>query len=250
MGGRGLAASAFAAVAIVAWLSVRDAAAQTGAPPLASGAAGSSTFTTPPPVAPMAEDVCQYTRDPATAETIAAACSSLIDMPGQSSDQLVSAYFFRGAARYALGAFREAALDFDKASQMRPENVSLQNHRCWTRVVGGFETDVAMKACDEAMGLAMRASRLSDILDTRGLLFLRQQKFEDAWRDYNFAAFIVPDNAHYLYGRGVAAYHLGRKGEGVADITRAEVLDPGVRAAYLSYGVPYPLPTFGVAGGP
>jgi tetratricopeptide (TPR) repeat protein len=198
---------------------------------------------------PLAEDVCQYTRDPAVAEQIAAACTSLLEMPGQSSDQMVSAYFFRGAARYALADYTAAAADFDKASEMRPENVSLQNHRCWTRVIGGFDTGVAMRACDAAMGLAMRESRLSDILDTRGLLFLRQQQFEDAWRDYNFAVFIVPDNAHYLYGRGVAAYQLGRKTEGVDDITRAEVIDPSIRLTYEGYGIPSPLPNFGIAKG-
>ena len=44
-------------------------------------------------------------------------------------------------------------------------------------------------------------------------------------------------NAHYLYGRGIAALRLGRTQEGQADLAAARAADSAVAASYESYGV-------------
>jgi tetratricopeptide (TPR) repeat protein len=142
--------------------------------------------------------------------------------------------FLRGQIYYERRDWPRALPDFDAASQLQPRNAIYQNQRCWTRAVAGLELDIARAACDEGI-------RLSDgganILDSRGLVGLKQGRFAEAWADYDAAHRIQPDSAHYVYGRGLAALKLGRTAEGRTDLARAVELDGDIAETYAGYGV-------------
>ena len=76
-----------------------------------------------------------------------------------------------------------------------------------------------------------------NILDSRGLVGLRQSRFQDAWNDFDAAVRAGSTNPHTLFGRGIAALRLGRADDGQADIARAAGQDPGVAAIYAGYGI-------------
>jgi hypothetical protein len=54
--------------------------------------------------------------------------------------------------------------------------------------------------------------------------------------DYEAALRIEPGNGHYLHGRGLVRRALGMTVEGDADITAAELAEPGIGEAYSTYG--------------
>jgi tetratricopeptide (TPR) repeat protein len=140
----------------------------------------------------------------------------------------------RGEVYYERRDWPRAIADFDAAAQLQPRNAAYENQRCWTRAVAGLELDIAREACDEGI-------RLSDgggnILDSRGLVGLKQGRFAEAWADYDAAHRTQPDSAHYVYGRGLAALKLGRTAEGRADLARAVELDGDIAETYAGYGV-------------
>ena len=76
----------------------------------------------------------------------------------------------------------------------------------------------------------------SPTLDSRGLVGLKQHRYQDAWNDYD-AATRLGAGPSWVFGRGVAALRLGRTAEGQADIARAEAMNSGVRQFYADFGI-------------
>jgi tetratricopeptide (TPR) repeat protein len=138
--------------------------------------------------------------------------------------------------------FGEAVGDADEAAREFPQDASLQNLRCWTRAVGGIDLVVARRACDRSLRMLPNTH---DFLSSRGLVGLKDGRFQDAWNDYDAALHWAPDDAANRFGRGVAALRIGRVDEGRADISAAVSSDADVNAVFAKYGiavVPGPAP--------
>lgn len=148
--------------------------------------------------------------------------------------QVASVYYSRGNAFYGQRDYARAVVDRDEAARLDPQNADYQNRRCWDRAMANRELDVARAACDAALRLRPNDAYT---LDSRGLVGLKQQRWQDAWNDYDAAARIDATGANYRYGRGVAALRLGRAAEGQADIAAATQLDPHIAATYAGFGV-------------
>jgi len=132
-------------------------------------------------------------------------------------------YDERGSAYLSKGDYGQAILDYDRAIALDPTDARFLNSRCWARAVAGTDLDRARTDCDAAL----RISNEPSILDSRGLVSLKQELFSKAWNDYD-AALQAGPSASFLYGRGYAAFRLGRKEDGEADITAAVELDAGI----------------------
>lgn len=122
---------------------------------------------------------------------------------------------------YGLRDPIRAIADFDRAVSLDPNNSVYRNSACWTRATAERELDVARVHCDTAIA----ADPNADFLDSRGLLNLRESRFQDAWNDFDAAVRADETHAHARYGRGVSALRLGRTAEGQADLTAARALD-------------------------
>lgn len=144
------------------------------------------------------------------------------------------AYENRGFARARLNDRVRAAADYRAAARLEPGNAGIQNGVCWNMVVAGEDLAVARAACDAALRIAPGNA---GYLDSRGLVGLKQGRFQEAWSDYDAALRAEDNNAHYRYGRGVAALRLGREAEGRADIAAATARDPAIAENYRSYGI-------------
>lgn len=146
----------------------------------------------------------------------------------------VEALADRGAAYHDSGDFARAIADLDQAIRLAPGDAGLFNSRCWARAVWGRALARARTDCDAALQLQPNSPA---ILDSRGLVSLKQRRWNDAWADYDAAIRLSADFASAIYGRGVAAIGLGRIADGQADMARASQLDADIAQTFAGYGV-------------
>jgi tetratricopeptide (TPR) repeat protein len=97
------------------------------------------------------------------------------------------------------------------------------NNRCWFRAELGTELDKALADCNAALRLDPGNP---GVLDSRGLVLLRQGDLDKAIADYNAALALRPNTAWSLYGRGLARLRKGLTKDGQADVAAATVLNP------------------------
>jgi tetratricopeptide (TPR) repeat protein len=135
--------------------------------------------------------------------------------------------------------YTRAIADFDRGSQVDPNDHEFDNDRCWYRAMANTQLDVARAACDRgAVAFANAPTDLGNVLDSRGMVGLKQGRWQDAWADYDAAARADSSRASYPFGRGVAALRLGRTEEARTDFARAMALDAQVAGRYSGYGFP------------
>ncbi|MDP3739565.1 MAG: hypothetical protein Q8R02_19410 [Hyphomonadaceae bacterium] len=158
------------------------------------------------------------------------ACTQAHDM---AADKEVKAYalWYRSDAKLETGDFDGAIADSDEADRILPDDPAILNGRCWTRAVANreLELELARGACD----LSLDKMAAAGTYDSRGLLNLREGKWQEAWDDYNEAFALDSSLTMSLYGRGLAALALGRTAEGDNDMRRAV----SAAAEYTRYGL-------------
>lgn len=137
--------------------------------------------------------------------------------------------WYRTEARVYAGDAMGAIADADVAAKLLPDNPDMLNARCWSRAVANHDLETARAACDRALAM----DRSPAALDSRGLVGLRQEKWREAWADYDAALSIDPSLAMAQYGRGLAALAMGRTSQGEADIRRGA----SAAAEYRRYGL-------------
>jgi lipoprotein NlpI len=148
------------------------------------------------------------------------------------NDRIAALYLLRSAIHLDMRNYPGAIADADFE---RGGGAAFLNQRCWTRAVAGLELDKARLACDQALWDQPDAP---PILDSRGVVGLKQKRFQAAWNDFNSVVTVAPRNARALYGRGIAAIALGREAEGRADLAAAETLNRNITRLYADIGIP------------
>jgi tetratricopeptide (TPR) repeat protein len=153
-----------------------------------------------------------------------------LDSTMASAFELRGDYFYYGARDY-----ERALLDYDEAVRLAPDVAHFRNSACWVRAAN-LRRDLqrAEQECDAAVRLS--GGDPND-RNSRGLVYLKVGRFEDAWSDYNAAVVADASDAHSLYGRGLASLGLGQLEQGRVDLQASEALDPSVAQEYASYGV-------------
>ncbi|MBV9727232.1 MAG: aspartyl protease family protein [Gammaproteobacteria bacterium] len=118
-----------------------------------------------------------------------------------------------------------------------PDNLympSALNARCWARALTGQGLDVALADCNAAL---RKKPDTAAFLDSRALVYLRQESYDKAIADYDAALRLQPKSAWSRYGRGLAKQHKGMTSEAQADIDAAKGLDPKIAASAAKYGI-------------
>ena len=131
----------------------------------------------------------------------------------------------------AKGAFSLAIKDFDEVIGNNPKDVEAYNNRCWTNAAGG-DLQLGLKDCNEALRLR---PGFADALDSRGLIYLKLGRNEDAIADYSAVLETNPRQVSSLFGRGIAKKR--SKADGAADLSLAKSLDPDIAKEFAKYGV-------------
>lgn len=105
-------------------------------------------------------------------------------------------------------------------------DVVLYNSRCYLRGVAGRDLDKALADCNAALRIKPNDSA---VLDSRGLVYLRMDRFAEAIADYT-AAITLADHPSptSFYGRALAEQYTGNGMSASADFAAAQALSPGI----------------------
>ena len=132
------------------------------------------------------------------------------------------------------GKSTDALALINKANLSKPGNTTLLNGRCWVKALANVELDTALKDCTKAIELTDSPSIM---LDSRGLVYLRMQRYEEAIADVDAALRLRPNLATSLFVRGVARSFSGAAVLGQQDIADARTIQPSIEADYSRLGV-------------
>jgi tetratricopeptide (TPR) repeat protein len=143
--------------------------------------------------------------------------------------------FFNRASLYLLRRdFPHALADYDSVIGILPDQQIGYTARCWARALWGQELDRARVDCERALGYNPHSV---ESLNSRAMINLRENRWQDAFSDYNTAAETDPANARSIYGRGLAELRLGRTQEAQHDLAAAAEIDARVAQTFAEYGV-------------
>jgi tetratricopeptide (TPR) repeat protein len=138
----------------------------------------------------------------------------------------------------SVGQQAAAVAEYSKWIDSHPRDSPLMpqalNSRCWSRALSGQDLQQALNDCNAALRLKPNTAAF---LDSRGLVYLRQNDYDKAIADYDAALHLQPKIAWSLYGRGLARLHKGMMAEGQADIAAANALEPKIAERAASYGI-------------
>lgn len=126
----------------------------------------------------------------------------------------------RGQARALAGEADGAHEDFTMVRAGANGDPQWLNNLCWSQGLSGFDLTTALADCDAAIAAAPEAA----FLDSRAMVLLQMERFDEAKRDYDTALEGQPYQSASLFGRGLARIALGDP-EGRVDIDRARALD-------------------------
>ena len=130
---------------------------------------------------------------------------------------MYEAYFFRGIAKYNLGDFTGAQMDFDKTLHFNPIYTPAYHYRAITLSrIGKY--DMALKDLEEAVDL--RPS-YTGLYFSRGVTYFLSQQFDQAIIDFNKFIRKEPKEADAYLNRGACYLFLGDTLRAVTDYNTA-----------------------------
>ena len=145
-----------------------------------------------------------------------------------------AAYYNRGVAYRAKGDFDRAIADYSKAIEIDPKYAKAYYNRCWLRASANRDLPLALSDCDSAVRLAPNDA---DSIDSRGFVYLRLNRLDEAIADYDAALKIDAKKADSLYGRGLAKKKKGDQAGGDADMAAAKAIKADIMEEFAKYGV-------------
>jgi tetratricopeptide (TPR) repeat protein len=132
------------------------------------------------------------------------------------------------------GRVDEAVAAIDKAIDLAPGKPAYLNERCWLKGTRNRALDTALKDCTRAIDLMDDPTAA---LDSRGFVYLRMQRYDDAIADFDAALKREPGLGASLFARGIARLRKGDKVGGDADLIKARAISATVDKTYAEYGV-------------
>jgi tetratricopeptide (TPR) repeat protein/transglutaminase-like putative cysteine protease len=162
---------------------------------------------------------------------IAAYSVALDAKPGDTNVLIHRADLYIKAGQAALA---DKDLVAARAKAVQPVDF---NNLCWLKATAGVALKSALDECDRALRGAANAADKSMFLDSRGLVLLRLERFDEAISDYTKALEARADQPSSLFGRAAAYARKGDQAKANADRERAMKGDPNVAAEFKGYGV-------------
>lgn len=150
-----------------------------------------------------------------------------------NNEQKAGLYTGRSVAYFSIGNFKEADHDSDHALTLAPDLPMALNNRCWLRAAMNANLESGLEDCNKALS----AKSDADYFDTRGFLYFRMGKYEEATADLNKALAYQPKKAASLYVRGLTELKLGKLSEGQADIAAAKAIKVDIAERYAVFGI-------------
>ncbi len=135
------------------------------------------------------------------------------------------------------GKIDDALAELGKAIVAAPGDADLLNALCWMKATNNKSLESALKDCTKAIALLEEPE---EALDSRGLVFFRLNKFDDAISDLDAALKIKPELAEPRFVRGLAKLSKGDIAGGQEDLKAALALKSELSKTYAGYGITVP----------
>jgi tetratricopeptide (TPR) repeat protein len=129
--------------------------------------------------------------------------------------------------------YARALKEGDALAAQAPDDAVFLNNLCWMRATWGQELPTALSNCNASLTVASSPATL----DSRGLVYLRLGRLDEAVTDYDAAIKVRPKVASSFYGRGLAKLSKGLKEEGQADLLAALAINPKIEGQFADYGL-------------
>jgi len=185
--------------------------------------------------------------------TAGADAKSDLDAVSRLATPDASVRFTLSRLYHALGDYSAALSQIDEwldTHRLENDQSAGLNSRCWLRATSNRDLPEALHDCNRALDLRPQAPTQTgsmvpmnlapenpDILDSRGLVYLRLGKLGAAIADYGAALNVDPGLATSLYGRGLAEVRLGETAQGQQDLAAAEKIDSGIAKRFADMGL-------------
>lgn len=140
----------------------------------------------------------------------------------------------RGVIWHARGDFDNAVADFDEAIRLDPQDYGARMNRCWTRAAFNRDLQLALADCNDALRLDPSQP---DALESRGFVFFRLMRLDDAMADLDRALTIDPQLHRALFIRGIIKAGRGDGAGGKADLAAAAAIQKDIADEFARYGV-------------
>jgi tetratricopeptide (TPR) repeat protein len=140
----------------------------------------------------------------------------------------------RGDAYYNKGDYDRAISDYSEAIRLSPESPAPYASRCWTRGAANRQLSDALADCNKSLSLRPGDA---ETLDSRGFVYFRLGRFDEAITDFDAALAKNPELAQSLFIRGLAKSKKGDNAGGDADIAAAKKIDPAILERNAKRGV-------------
>jgi tetratricopeptide (TPR) repeat protein/predicted aspartyl protease len=159
-----------------------------------------------------------------------------LDAADHAATAQASNRFRLGQLYQRAGQYQQAATQYGLWIDAHKDDVNVARAytaRCWVRGLSGQELDQGLSDCNKALH---RMSDSPGALASRGLIYLRLEKFDRAISDYSAALKQQPKNAWAFYGRGLAESHK-QTAAADQDIAAATALAPHIAEQFKKLGI-------------
>jgi tetratricopeptide (TPR) repeat protein len=137
-------------------------------------------------------------------------------------------YRVLGDLAHQIGRQEESLRWYEKAVQLDNQNHLAFNNYAYALAEQGKRLDYALKLVNHA--LAIRPN-LGTYYDTRGWIYYKMGRYEEALKDLRLAVDTAPTTAELRYHLAAVYAKLGRKEDALLELQKALALDPRHEAA-------------------
>jgi tetratricopeptide (TPR) repeat protein/predicted aspartyl protease len=141
----------------------------------------------------------------------------------------------------SLEQFPASIAQYDLWIDSHPDDARLASalgSRCLASALQNEDLAQGLSDCNKALRRADQHNPDQGLLYAdRGMLYLRQGRYDKALADFNDALKQNPRSARALYGRGVAESHKNLAKESAADVEAARSIAPQLPDRYQHYGI-------------
>ena len=161
-------------------------------------------------------------------------CSEVIQ---QDSKQL-QAYLWRGLAYYRRGNYQQAISNYNQILDQNVEHPQALYNRGLAKSSIGLLSS-AITDYNQALQLSDRlnATEKAMIYNDRGIIYLQQQQYDQARKDFSQAIQFDKNDARSLYNLGCVCHYLGEHYTAIKHFTQSLDQAPNNASAYINRGL-------------
>ena len=161
-------------------------------------------------------------------------CSEVI----QQDSQQLQAYLWRGLAYYRRGNYQQAIKNYDQILAQNLEHPQALYNRGLAKSSIGLLSS-AITDYNQALQLSdhLSATEKAMIYNDRGIIYLQQQQYHQARKDFSQAIQLDENDARSLYNLGCVCHYLGENQTAIKHFTQSLAQAPNNASAYISRGL-------------